>query len=746
MRYFGQITNKLRTILAETTLNDHQAQVADNWNHHKNLSDDTHEKIGNAMTHGTHTVFKLPEEVDTDPDVEEHLGNHGWEIHDYKEGLAKKKTMVGNPEKGIPMREKHITKKIGAVLKETGASEDVQNAFANDPNRQTKNTSNLHVVISTHPHAIAGMSTGTDWKNSSCMDMVAGINAHYLRLDSENGTHVAFLVHGDDETAMKHGLPSKPVARIALKPYHEDSHEGTQQDRDTVFRPEERTYGAGNASFERSVAKWASENYPAKKDTTYFKNDDVYDDTGNNEFTNYSKETAHNMMHGDGLEHTSYDREVVDHLVSNSTHPETGHIRHAQDVLNKVQNLSAAHINKLFNYGYQHHTDSGEILNRNEFVAIAAGKHGNRLSKTNLNRTLDSLKHEFEHGPEFQRGRHGKFSVPSDEPYSTEFNSHWAHAVPTRMLMHPNLPNEVVDAINPREYSHVNPKLLKDHHLDKVLDLAEKGVSGSSYLLHDHLSNFKEHHLIRAARLNRIGASDQLNNSPHFTQAVHDAMVEHAEDNAGNLANSKFAKYSDIHKLKSDAGKRTFIHGLLGREDLGDEEHKKLADHIANSTNRGRTIRIPEHIAKHMNDNHFDKMIEMAKTGSPFTLEPLHFETGNRILDRLEKHIYHHDDKIANLEDGPEKDEHYEQLHKLINIHAGTIDNMIDRHVEMENNGYNPDHLQSLQDRIHKNDFIGLDSVEEALDRHNNYVDPHEDITQRLERIENDRFQWGDHD
>jgi hypothetical protein len=145
-----------------------------------------------------------------------------------------------------------------------------------------------------------------------------------------------------------------------------------------------------------------------------------------------------------------------------------------------------------------------------------------------------------------------------------------------------------------------------------------------------------------------------------------------------------------------------------------------------------------------MNDNHFDKLIEMAKTGSPYTLEPLHFETGNRILDRLEKHIYHHDDKIANLEDGPEKDAHHEQLNTLLHIHAGTIDNMIDRHVNIEDDGYNPDHFQSLHDRIHKNDFGGLDSVVETQNRHNGGEEHHEDIKQKLEQIENERFEWGD--
>lgn len=243
-------------------LNDDQKAVVDSWGANTKAK-----KISaNVIPKGedrTYIPLEHPDDnkpVEPHPDVKAHLEKHGYKITDYRNNKAVE------PKYGREIR-------IGKALNATGASKDLMDKFNNDPKRAASNSGKLGVVISRHPHDVAGMSTDKGWR--SCMKMGktgnkkdddAGQFSHYLKHDVKEGTHVAYLVHEHDKEA------KQPLARIALKPFQ------SEDKKDTILRPEDRTYGTSDHAFGHTVKKWAETNFPAKEGNIYRKNTKLYDD------------------------------------------------------------------------------------------------------------------------------------------------------------------------------------------------------------------------------------------------------------------------------------------------------------------------------------------------------------------------------------------------------------------------------------------------------------------------------------
>jgi len=264
---YGNITEEL---------NDDQKNVVDSWNGGARAADIS----AHVIPPGQDKIsipMKTPEApLEPHPEVEKHLNQNGYEVSDYRAGLAKDK--YGRDVK------------IGKVLGKTGASPQLMNTFNNDPKRAASkaNASGLHIVISRHPHDVAGMSTNQGWK--SCMTMGktgqiaskyfvsddkdkehelnnVGSYSHYLKPDVEQGTHVAYLAHANDPDA------KRPLARIALKPF-----EPEDKTKPVILRPENKTYGTTDDAFGDAVRKWSEKNFPVDKNTIYEKNKKLYND------------------------------------------------------------------------------------------------------------------------------------------------------------------------------------------------------------------------------------------------------------------------------------------------------------------------------------------------------------------------------------------------------------------------------------------------------------------------------------
>lgn len=203
--------------------------------------------------------------------------NGGWAIHDYVQGIATRKLVT---KKGFVKPE---FKSIGAILQETNGSEKIGKfqhngetiekpllkGFNEDPVRQNKNNSDLQLVISRHPHDVAGMSTNRGWR--SCMTMPGendsgGCNVHYLKDDLKHKTMVAYLTRkGDDDV-------ERPLARVAIKRF-------TNNNGHDIWRPEGKIYGTAPDAMVSTVHKLTASYYPMHDNSEYFKHHDLYNDS-----------------------------------------------------------------------------------------------------------------------------------------------------------------------------------------------------------------------------------------------------------------------------------------------------------------------------------------------------------------------------------------------------------------------------------------------------------------------------------
>lgn len=266
---FGNAGYRLLSLHEE--LNDEQKKIVDSWG-----PNDAAKRISGHVipSHTDRITIPLQQpgekEAEPHPDVKQHLEKHGYSISDYRGGYA-------NDKYGRQVS-------IGKVLNKTKAPKNVSDAFLNDPQRaaSTKQKSGLKVIISRHPHDVCGMSTDRGWQ--SCMTMKGdkknpqgGSYNHYLQNDVQQGTHVAYLVHHDDD-AIKN-----PLARIALKPFHSD--DGTH----TILHPETRAYGTADSSFHHTVNAWASKHFPINDDKDYHRDTNTYQDSPTDTIRSFKK-------------------------------------------------------------------------------------------------------------------------------------------------------------------------------------------------------------------------------------------------------------------------------------------------------------------------------------------------------------------------------------------------------------------------------------------------------------------------
>lgn len=207
-------------------------------------------------------------------DVIGHLKMHGYDVdhESYKNGLASKKIVVGNPEKGIPMQEKTVQKRIGAVLNEIGAPDHVKRAFEKDPFRAGAKTQEYDMILTHKPEDVYGMSTGRGW--TSCAQMRRGENgyngpaAKHMQEEIANHTHVAYLVpKGGD-------VDKDAMARVSFKKHHsiDGSHE--------TLVDESNVYGTAPHGFLSAARREVGKLFPIRENLVYKKNSQVYSDNG----------------------------------------------------------------------------------------------------------------------------------------------------------------------------------------------------------------------------------------------------------------------------------------------------------------------------------------------------------------------------------------------------------------------------------------------------------------------------------
>jgi len=658
---------RLKQTISETIIPDHLRHIPENWDHHANLSQETHDKFSHAFGAKGFTVIPIPKQGhgDMDSDVAEHLTKHDWDVSDYQKGIAQKKVIVNHPQNGP--QEKIVSKSIGKVLDETNASDDIKKTFINDPARaSTKALSGkqTYALIAHSPVAIASStSPGCSWETQSCMNLESGIHRRYLRDDSENGSVVAFEVHHDDEGAMKWGEPDKPLARISAKPMHEepDDHES-----DTIVRAEDKVWGSSSSAFPHVFNTFLTNSFPAKDGTTYHLNSKIYNDTMGSTYSAMSKDQVEDKINRNkplvDKTGTGLDKPIIDHAI---LHGKQYSLDKPTFVSNMAQvgNLSVQHVAAL------HKLIDGHNITDENKAAV---------------RTLAML-----HGDKFSTNAINSFAASNQ-------------GIPRRMLMNSKLHESLVDQVNPDDYIHVRRSLLKPKHYDKVVDNYVNNMSGSAYPVREHAGYFSKENLDKLTT--NMRNSDLVNILPkneNFTQEHHDAFVNNLSNsykfsNTHQLMrNSKFASFDDLSQFANSHN-----HGvdLAENPNISTDTKVKLKNRFVNEKTfpiRANAIfdkvnKIPEAISSVMTSSDHD---ELAKTGKQFYFEDakssndhlkahqkLVEDADQKITDHIDAQKAKHPDDLYDPDEDEEKGNLQDALHGRIESYVSNIDNHLDKH------------------------------------------------------------------
>lgn len=154
---------------------------------------------------------------------------------------------------------------------------------------------NTKLVIARHGKGrgeLASASTGTHW--ASCAEAGSeGPAWHAMPHELTNGTLLAMHVHKDAKLNADGEYDSKDILGRKLIKRH-TSYDGKEDS----FHPENRKYGAFSDAADKAVSKFTKKNYPMGKAALHMKNEDVYDDDGNNtKFNpNSTDEDLHNLL------------------------------------------------------------------------------------------------------------------------------------------------------------------------------------------------------------------------------------------------------------------------------------------------------------------------------------------------------------------------------------------------------------------------------------------------------------------
>ena len=175
--------------------------------------------------------------VKPDPKVKDALSKLGYEVEDYKAGLATKdgKRLV----------------RIGKLLAD---QPEIKKVFDNDKMRAASKKNEKLIVISRHPYDIGGMSTDRGW--NSCMrltdkakgDMSGGEYEEYVPTEIEHGALVAYLIDANDPDI------KNPMARVLIRPYI-----NTDDANDVLLVASSNVYGGAPGAFLKTIDKWLGE-------------------------------------------------------------------------------------------------------------------------------------------------------------------------------------------------------------------------------------------------------------------------------------------------------------------------------------------------------------------------------------------------------------------------------------------------------------------------------------------------------
>lgn len=163
-------------------------------------------------------------------EIKDYLIEKGFVLEDYMSGTV---------------RDKHDrVLRLGKVLSK---QPELAKTFETDPNRKALvsiTRGKKTVCLSMHPYDVAGMSTGRGW--TSCMNLVDGINKHYVESDIKAHTLIAYMIDSSDRDL------KRPLSRVLLKRFY------AENKRD-YFYVVDRVYPTPNPAFTETVQNFVNE-------------------------------------------------------------------------------------------------------------------------------------------------------------------------------------------------------------------------------------------------------------------------------------------------------------------------------------------------------------------------------------------------------------------------------------------------------------------------------------------------------
>lgn len=653
-------------------------------NHYLDKPSEKAEEIsGKAMPE----TIRIPMMSSTMQAVHDHLKNNGYTEVDYGNKVAHKDIIN---QMGVSQR---ITTNIGKALTKTKADQSLINSFNNDNHKEAADLASKHdVIISRVPKHIAACSTNTPW--DSCAKLTSDgypsvstnkgwgdpeddyndeyvpphkVNPNYaaakLPLEIKHGTHVAYMVPNVNHPANKHlqGYSDNDLiedyasARILLKPFtnNDTGH--------TILRPESKGYIKGHTDgkqvpqgFKDTVRGFADEKFPAKHNTLYRKNSELYDDDHKNNFvkldinkpfdkwnylSNDQKESAVKQSNMSSQDITNFiDKHLQGEKSENSDI--LGHLPHAT-------NFTSKHLDKLYHPDILKHISDPV-------------SHNLLIDKANSKQYDTIFDHVINHGDSYY-----SYSRLADNPNFSEKHIHKAissnllksnNSFAGSVLQHPKLSGDLLTSMvnlstKDQTYNPViaNPNLTSEH-ISTILDNADKYPGYRYDTSLSHMLEVNKHKLTADhidTLINHYNSDDKKGiRYDHITTALHSPNVN--LQHLAKLPNEDKFKAAILYsKNAPHEVKNKIIDDMLNSGNYNElytavKSHTLSTDHISKITSNLNAIKSLHHNVDtiieqpNFNDEHFKNIMH------PDKFNDYSEDTRNA----LKYHLLNHPDKM----------------------------------------------------------------------------------------------------
>ena len=720
-------------IIVEKLSDDEEYEV-DGWDHDREPHVD--DKIHSVFKGQHRMTIPLGANLATEPhpEVADHIESHNHHIRDYVAGIAADNTTG-----------REIS--IGKLLSRTDAPQHVVSSFANDPARTAaRGTSDsMHVVISHHPYDVAGMtSRGHSWANESCMNFNTGGYRQHLPHEVKNGTHVAYLTHKDDEHL------ENPVARIAIKPYHNEDDNG-----DVIFRPEQRTYGKGGDLFHSTVAEWSQKHYPATGGARYHIADMSYADT-DNEY----EETSH-----DDVRKAVEKGHSVKGLTGDSFSGQTVAVKHALK-LNAAANIASP--------DKKDHSLRGFIIQN--FRLGGDSRFHNKVARTLLSHSGENDA-SFDTAIKYHSVMHGgSYDTDNLHKVIAHLGGSGEH-LPMSIVRNKKLPDHVVDSLRYDQLDSVSPNKIKDHHIQKVVDAYSNNESGSWYPVR-HFSNKMNLDHTKTVVDRLVDKHDIHSISPFLSGTQHKDNEEIHDHVISRLGKGRIGDYVagmpssaikpkhidalvDVAETPLNASKRIQRSILADSANMQPETIKYAVGKVAelyhqtkapNLSSPGHhiysSISMEEVPSEHISDEHIKTFVDHQPSMLHLSHDAM-MRVHHHMLDKLSKAT---DDYISKESPTDEDKTHMATLHAQMAENLSdhfTTDHMTaeysySAHEDHKNHAPEPEHVdavteiahhaEELADKANAHEHMGFNEHDNYSDVHSKAGDAHQGINSYHER------------